>query len=163
MKELERFILRHRVDLEQKLAEQQTWTPSEVARAVDGLLISRLGQTFSECLECAPEQPELPAEQVYFVTPENNFCRVFRFSPNIPTGFCFGNGVPVNMVMVDWFNPIRDVDQSGSTVPHSYLVNSLVPWLSDKVYVKPGMQYVAIFDFGAAVVFGEPWTGLRNY
>lgn len=163
MNKLSNFILAHREKLYDALQEKASWEPREVLKANDTIVIGILSRTVEENLSEARATNSAPAEPTYVVTPENNFCRVFRFCPNIPKGFCGTAGVPVNMVMVDWFNPVPEAQNEVITIGHSFLTERLVPWLSKKVYVRPDMQYVAIFDFGASVVFGEPWTGLRTY
>ena len=104
----------------------------------------------------------------YKVDGWNNFCRVFELPEEYPNGFCFGVGLRVNFQMVDWFNPISDIaapvvskevwaNEVGEIkikeVSDDELYESLVPWLSEKIYVKPGREYLVLCDFGAVVRF----------
>lgn len=89
-------------------------------------------------------------------TQDNNFCRVFELPEHFPRDFCFGGGHPVQMQMVDWFNPWPDRFDS----PMIYdtweeVVALLRPWLMKKRYVKPGRRYVLITDFGESMMFGD--------
>jgi len=101
----------------------------------------------------------------------NNFCRVFQLPRQFPSSFCFGGGVPVQMIMVDWFDPVPDVARFGVTKEHylehhselptpkakmrEEIVDKLVPFISQKNYVKEGESYLVICDFGLSFVFGK--------
>jgi hypothetical protein len=62
--------------------------------------------------------------------------------------------------MVDWFNPWPSsmiLDIAGMDEPESWdeVKALLLPQLREKVYVKPGKQYVLITDFGESMVFSK--------
>lgn len=89
-------------------------------------------------------------------TYENNFGRVFELPESYPSGFCFGGGRPVQMQMVDWFNP-WPLDPMNDKSPDTWeeVVAILRPFLMGKKYVKPGRRYILITDFGESLMFGE--------
>jgi hypothetical protein len=104
----------------------------------------------------------------YLVDGWNNFCRVFEIPDEYPSGFCFGGGKPVNFQMVDWFNPVPGLGQPTlskvrwlgevgdfevKTVTIEELEQTLVPFLEKKQYIKPGQEYLVLFDFGASLRF----------
>lgn len=81
---------------------------------------------------------------------------------------CLVGGLIVNFVMVDWFNPVSDIDQPTVTkevwrekvgeieikeISHDELQESLIPWLREKRYVKRGRSYLVLCNFGAAFQF----------
>jgi len=92
-------------------------------------------------------------------TTENNFCRVFELPLYYPEGFCFGGGKPVQMQMVDWFNPwpMGPFFQEGQKEPETWaeVVELLRPWMREKCYVRPGRTYILITDFGESMMFGS--------
>jgi hypothetical protein len=104
----------------------------------------------------------------YEVDGWNNFCRVFELPENYPSDFCFGGGHPVSFQMVDWFNPVPGIGQPGISkeewreklgeievkeITTEELRESLIPWLLEKSYVKPGREYLVLCDFGAVLQF----------
>ena len=90
------------------------------------------------------------------ISQSNNFCRVFELPDEYPGGFCFGGGRPVMFAMVDWFGPIPDEDiVSGNIKPWSDYIPMLKEFLKDKIYVKPGKQYLLITDFGETMLFNK--------
>ena len=104
----------------------------------------------------------------YVVDGWNNFCRVFELPERYPTGYCFGGGHPVNFQMVDWFNPVPGIGQPAvskevwrkeageieiKSISIDELQESLIPWLKEKQYVKPGRDYLVLCDFGAVLRF----------
>jgi len=104
----------------------------------------------------------------YSVDGWNNFCRVFELPNHFSSEFCFGGGIPTNFQMVDWFNPVPDINQPAvskevwkekvgeiaiKTVDHEELQAFLIPWLKMKTYVQQGRMYLIICDFGACFVF----------
>lgn len=104
----------------------------------------------------------------YNVDGWNNFCRVFELPDEYPNDFCFGGGQPVNFQMVDWFNPVPDIGQPAVSkevwrkevgeievkeVTLHWLHENLLPWLSEKQYVRPRKEYLILFDFGATIRF----------
>jgi hypothetical protein len=89
-------------------------------------------------------------------TPDNNFGRVFELPAHYPEGFCFGGGKPVQMTMVDWFNPWPQTDVTGKEIETWEEVKELLlPFLIGKRYVLPGRQYILITDFGESMMFGH--------
>jgi len=104
----------------------------------------------------------------YNVDGWNNFCRVFELPMEYPRGYCFGGGLPVNFQMIDWFNPVPEIDNPAVSkevwrekvgeikqkeVSLNWLYENLVPWLSEKDYVKPDREYLVLCDFGATIRF----------
>jgi hypothetical protein len=87
---------------------------------------------------------------------DHNFGRVFELPDHYPEGFCFGGGKPVQMLMVDWFNPWPNspFDEREFNT-WAEVVTELRPWLAKKIYVKPGKRYILITDFGESLVFGK--------
>lgn len=111
----------------------------------------------------------------YTVDGWNNFCRVFELPESYPEGFCFDGGHPVNFQLVDWFNPViglevpavsKEVwkekigDIETKEISLDELEKDLVPWLQQKIYVKPKRHYLVLYSFGGATVFKQyPLTG----
>ena len=104
----------------------------------------------------------------YKVDGWNNFCRVFRLPRQFSSDFCFGAGIPTNFQMVDWFNPVEGIGQPACSkevwrkevgeikiieVNLEELEATLIPWLKEKIYVRPGNEYLVLYDFGGATVF----------
>lgn len=93
-------------------------------------------------------------------TQDNNFGRVFELPEQYPEGFCFDGGKPVQMQMVDWFNPWPSGMHFDEAVPDTWAEVSemLRPWLMKKPYVKPGRRYILVTDFGESMMFGHGIT-----
>jgi hypothetical protein len=104
----------------------------------------------------------------YEVDMWNNFCRVFELPATFPRDFCFGGGHATNWRMVDWFPPVADVGIAGvdkdtwreevgeieiTETTLEELTETLVPWLQQKQYVRPGCRYLVLTDFGATLLF----------
>ena len=100
----------------------------------------------------------------------NNFCRVFEIPEQYPEEFCFGGGINVNFKMVDWFNPIPGISQPAvskatwekevgkieiKTFSYDDIYQMLVPWLQKKQYIKSGVKYLILCDFGVAIQFNQ--------
>lgn len=92
-------------------------------------------------------------------TQDNNFGRVFELPEHYPEGFCFHGGKPVLMRMVDWFNPWPD-ESVVENPPETWqeVVDTLKPFLMQKIYVKPWRRYILITDFGESLIFGHNCT-----
>ena len=97
----------------------------------------------------------------------NNFCRVFEVPNKFPEKYCFNGGHPVNFQMVDWFCP-TDMGQPavskevwekevGPIQTREFdideLAETIVPFLRQKNYTKPGRRYLVICDFGGTICF----------
>jgi hypothetical protein len=104
----------------------------------------------------------------YAIDGWNNFCRVFKLPKQYPGGFCFGGGLPVTFMMVDWFNPVPGIlrpviskeewtKKFGAIefkiVSDIEIKTQLVSFLKEKVYVAPGETYLAVCNFGLAFQF----------
>jgi hypothetical protein len=104
----------------------------------------------------------------YKVDGWNNFCRVFELPKSYPKGFCFSGGHSVAIQMVDWFYPVPQVNQPAvskevwrqdvgvieiTVVSDAELREKLIPFLQEKLYVKPNREYLVLTDFGAAFTF----------
>jgi len=85
---------------------------------------------------------------------DNNFCRVFELPLTYPAGFCFGGGKPIQMQMVDWFNPIHPNDINKDIIWDKYK-EKLRDWLINKRYIKANHTYVLITNFNEALVFNK--------
>jgi hypothetical protein len=84
----------------------------------------------------------------------SNFCRVFELPDKYPSGYCFGGGFPVEFKMVDWFNPIPSDDFYDNKIKKwEDYVPMIKEFLLKKLYVKSGMKYLVITDFGESFVF----------
>lgn len=105
---------------------------------------------------------------IYEVDGWNNFCRVFELPLEYPNGFCFGGGHLVAFRLIDWFYPVPEIHLAAinkkewiekygkfevKEVTCVWLKEKLVPFLQEKIYVKPGRQYLVLCDFGAAITF----------
>lgn len=108
----------------------------------------------------------------YCVDGWNNFCRVFEIPKRYPAGFCF-SGIDVNFIMVDWFNPVPEIDRPAVSkeiweekvgpIEYKYITDyelqkKLIPFLIGKMYIKQDRKYLVICDFGASFVF---WLGMN--
>lgn len=109
-------------------------------------------------MSCRPISPEVKA---YLDTlweddmgpSDSNFCHVFELPDHIPHAFCFGGGVPVEITMVDWFNPWPDDRHSTEKVPSwEQAKASLSKFIAGKRYAKPGKEYIVITNFGEALL-----------
>lgn len=98
-------------------------------------------------------------------TDETNFCRVFVLPSEFPNQYCFGGGVLVGMRMVDWFNPWPKELSTGELVDKKWeeVKSELTEWLLRKVYIRPGVQYLVLTDFGEAFTFVGVATEKTRY
>ena len=109
----------------------------------------------------------------YNVDGWNNFCRVFELPIRFSSDFCFGEGVPTNFQMVDWFNPVPDIGQPAvskevwrekvgeievKNIDGDELATKLTDWLKMKLYTKPGCTYLVLCDFGLCFTFTKEGT-----
>ncbi|MDD5053470.1 MAG: hypothetical protein PHO27_12115 [Sulfuricurvum sp.] len=92
------------------------------------------------------------------VTEATNFMRVFRLPLQYPEGFCFNGGYPVEIQLVDWFNPFNPEDFWGEKTKELTPTgmeahrNLLRDFIKAKGYVKQftGYTFLAIADYGDA-------------
>jgi hypothetical protein len=84
------------------------------------------------------------------MTNEENFCRVFALPEEYPSGFCFGGGRPVTMMMVDWFQPL---DPENLEEPWEVVRANLLKFLAQKQYIQKGREYLVLTDFHESLVF----------
>jgi len=90
----------------------------------------------------------------YKITEENNFCRVFQLPSVYPEVFCFGGPVPVMIHMIDWFRPVDlRLPAAKERLTMEDLQFLLIPWLRRKSWVKSGITYLLLFDFGTSFTF----------
>lgn len=104
----------------------------------------------------------------YKVDGWNNFCRVFELPDAYPIGYCFGGGHRVNFQLVDWFYPVPGISMAAvskevwkekvgkieiTEIDLDVLEKEIVTFLKQKEYVKPGKQYLIIYDFGGSTIF----------
>lgn len=66
---------------------------------------------------------------------ERVFIRVYRLPERLTQGFCFGGGVQVNFLNVDWF----ETSVSEGKGP-------LVEFIKGKIYYKPEFRYLVLGD-----------------
>lgn len=101
----------------------------------------------------------------------NNFCRVFEMPDKYPEGFCINGGKPVEFVMVDWFNPISEIDETPAApkevwikfglsfkvyeITSEELEDRLKNFILGKRYVKPNKDYLVITKFGASIIISN--------
>ena len=83
------------------------------------------------------------------VNESNNFCRVFELPNSYPSDYCFGGGHPVQMLMVDWFNPVRLHEGKTWDVKE---IAGIKDFVSKKSYIKSGRKYLILTDFNEAIV-----------
>lgn len=98
----------------------------------------------------------------FVVTELNNFGRVFRMPFDYPSDFCFGGGHPIQVQLVDWFNPVPpDEGEYFVKYPKTLegeelekLRDRLREWLKEKVYVKANVhqKFILVTDYGDAIV-----------
>ncbi|MFA5394386.1 MAG: hypothetical protein WC346_00020 [Methanogenium sp.] len=93
------------------------------------------------------------------VTYDTNFIRIFRLPTEYPKGFCFGGGYPVQMQLVDWFNPLPPLafDSKPRTLKIEHreeIVDKLREFIREKPYFKdyPDHKFLAITDYGEAFI-----------
>jgi len=106
----------------------------------------------------------------YIADPWNNFCRIFELpEKQYSLGYCFNGGHPVTFTMVDWFYPttvpqaacskevwekeVGPLKDQEVEIDHEELQSTLLPFLQEKQYVKPGRQYLFMSDFGMTFLF----------
>ena len=96
----------------------------------------------------------------YKVSLCNNFCRVFELPVSMSHDYCFGGGIANNFQMVDWFNPVNGIPIVGCRkVDHDELVAELLPWLQQKICLKPDQTYLVLCDFGMSFQFKKEQDG----
>lgn len=113
----------------------------------------------------------------YTVDGWNNFCRVFEIPNTFPSGYCFGGGHPIEFQLVDWFNPVDGIGNAAvskevwrekvgeieiKTISLDKLYETLIPFLTEKKYVKPGREYIILCDFGAVLSFKKSVTTAKE-
>ena len=91
----------------------------------------------------------------YQVTQQTNFCRVFELPAEFPEGYCFQGGHPIVFLMVDWFHPVQMGSSILKEVDMDELAESLLPFIKEKNYVKPGKNYLLVCDFGGTIYLRE--------
>jgi hypothetical protein len=67
--------------------------------------------------------------------PEQAFVRVYQLPEKLTNGFCFGAGVPITFINVDWF---------GAFVTDGK--DDLERVIRAKRYIKPGNKYLVLSD-----------------
>lgn len=82
----------------------------------------------------------------------HNFCRVYKLPISYPTEFCFGGGVSVEFLMIDWFNPWPE-HLDNRFKDWSEVKVELIDFLQQKKYVEPNREYILITEFGESFIF----------
>jgi hypothetical protein len=87
------------------------------------------------------------------VSQATNFCRVFELPApeEFPEDYCFGGGIPVEIKMVDWFNPC-DFRDSGGLETWEQAKRLLPKFIQQKTYFKPGRRYLVLTDFNETLL-----------
>ena len=110
----------------------------------------------------------------YKVNGFNNLCRVFEIPKEFPKGYCFGGGLPVIFLEVDWFWPVPgvtpiavsqeiynekiakgevDPEYNTATVNDEMLKETLINFLKQKNYIKSNTKYLVLCEFGLDFTF----------
>lgn len=94
------------------------------------------------------------------VNSDNNFIRIFRLPTEYPEGFCFNGGFPVNIQMVDWFNPVspmelwgdKEIKASGDEWENRQ--DDLAKFIQSKTYAMayPDNEHLAITAWGGCFI-----------
>lgn len=98
--------------------------------------------------------------KTYIITKETNFIRIFRLPLQYPAGFCFQGGYPVEIQLVDWFNPFLQSDFWDGKVKkltqeemesHRDILRAFI---MEKQYVKqlPLYSFLGIATYGDAFI-----------
>ena len=66
---------------------------------------------------------------------EGPFIRVYRLPEKLTDGFCFGGGVQITFVNVDWFGTMGRTSRG-----------DLEPWLRKKTWAKAPGRYLVMSD-----------------
>lgn len=100
----------------------------------------------------------------------NNFCRIFELPEKYSSEYCFGGGIDTNFKMVDWFNPVGELDRPTVTkevwkekvgefkvveISLETLKDNLSNFILRKQYVKKGRKYLFLSDFGATFIIDK--------
>ena len=86
------------------------------------------------------------------INPNQNFCRVFQLPEQFPSDYCFGGGIPVTFVMVDWFNPMpQDLFYGDKQVTLQQWEEEhkqpLIEFISKKEYIQKDKTYIVFTSF----------------
>lgn len=75
------------------------------------------------------------ADPMDFLAEPRVFVRVYRLPPKLTAGYCFGGGVPITFVNVDWFEAPENEGQDG-----------LVRFVKTKRYYSNRDRFLVIGD-----------------
>lgn len=93
---------------------------------------------------------------IFVVTQITNFCRVFELPLKYPNDYCFSGGIPVELKMVDWFNPFPEVTiDTLLQVDTELLYKVIGSFVLNKNYIVRGRWYLVIFDFKASIIVSK--------
>lgn len=62
-----------------------------------------------------------------------SFIRVYRLPEQLTNGYCFGNGMPITILNVDWFDAPADMTRE-----------DLEPYIKKKAYYLPVHRYLVL-------------------
>lgn len=102
-------------------------------------------------------------DMLFTVTKDNNFCRIYALPKVLSHGYCFGGHIEQTFAMVDWLNPVHIFPPESNAMHTKYPVtislqllhDNLIDFLLAKPYVKLGVMYLVLCDFGAAFTFSK--------
>ena len=92
----------------------------------------------------------------FMITAATNFIRIFCLPDIFPEGYCFQGGYPVNIQLIDWFNPF-DVQKFWNTDAQEFEstdeqyqnhIDDLRKFIKEKCYFDNKYTYLAITDYG---------------
>lgn len=63
------------------------------------------------------------------------FVRIYRLPEKLTQGYCFGGGVPITFINVDWFETMVEIGQQG-----------LIDFVKTKRYYDPTKEYLVLGD-----------------
>lgn len=95
------------------------------------------------------------------ITDATNFMRIFCLPNTFPSNYCFQGGYPVQIRLVDWFNPFDQRDFWGDKIKEfdstdeSYQkhIDGLRNFIKEKGYcLKTEFTYMAVTDYGDSFI-----------
>ena len=91
----------------------------------------------------------------YTVTCETNFVRVIRLPLKWPAGYCFQGGHLVQVLLVDWFNPLGGLNEEWPVILEGQTLEDkraeLVKFVKTKSYYQSGYDYLLLLNYGDSV------------
>lgn len=97
-----------------------------------------------------------PPVATFNVTDNQNFARVFMLPREYPREYCFAGGHPVQMQLVDWFNPVPPPEMGLTFATEEELFDALEKQIKEKVYFRIDRTFLLLTNWGVAKVIGAP-------